>query len=463
MPAWQFYHLIRPSSPVYLHHIQPCFCSSPPRTIVLIDDIAWHTEKGSNATNEDKIADHFQSTRPVLGVCLKRYTFSPDGHPLKKKTYIDIPLDLRLPHFVNEDQDDKDRSLEGQFKLSLQSVICHRGEAINSGHYVAFIRGTTPAADGDSHSTRTLTNEAAPPGYAEERWIMFDDNGNPRVQYADISKALKNETPYLLFYQVQPIYDVTAPPPPGMKPPSYTDSGIAMSVTESNPEPSNMDVQSQGMASYFDGANEEPAPTIRVSSEYERHASPRISLSLPDDRRGSLAQTDTSVTSLASTASSVLGTSAPVSPGEETTAQRFSRAAASITKFGSKSRTSSQSGENRISATFSRLSLMGTKSKEQLPKSDAIKQKPNEIPPSSASVAEPRKSITIDESSLRPAMEALQMTTGNGAMSRSKSKKEKKRDKSKGPSEKFDSDHKEKGKGKAKDENKVPDRECMIM
>ncbi|KAE8450098.1 hypothetical protein EG329_006879 [Mollisiaceae sp. DMI_Dod_QoI] len=440
MPAWQFYHLI-----------------------------PWHTEKGETP-NENKIADHFQSTRPVLGVCLKRYTFTPEGHPIKKKTYIDIPLDLRLPHFVNENQeDDKDRSLEGQFKLSLQSVICHRGNVINQGHYVAYIRGSAQAADGDSHSTRKLSNAEQPPGYSEERWIMFDDYGTPRVQYADISKALKGETPYLLFYQVQPIYDVTAPLPTNLKPPSYTDSGIGMSLTECSPIV-NSEIQSQNPSGYFDGTTDESTPTIRLSSEYERHASPRISLNLPDDRRGSLAHTEVSVTSLASTASSVQATSAPVTPSEETAAQRFSRAAASMTKFTSRSRPSSQSGENRISATFSRLSLMGTKSREGLTKNEMIKETSAETPAGSNGVAEPRKSITIDESSLRPSQEALQMTTGNGTIGRSKSKKEKKRDKSKGPGEKLDEEHhhhnhnhKDKGKGKAKEENKVPDRECTIM
>lgn len=465
MPAWQFYHLIRPS-PILLHHIQPCFCFHPPTTVVLIDEIAWHTEKGETP-NENKIADHFQSTRPVLGVCLKRYTFTPEGQPIKKKTYIDIPVDLRLPHFVNENgEDDKDRPLEGQFKLSLQSVICHRGDVINQGHYVAYIRGSAQAADGDSHSTRMLSDSERPPGYSEERWIKFDDNATPRVQYADISEALKRETPYLLFYQVQPIYDVTAPLPTDLKPPSYTDSGVAMSVTECSPNSNEM--QSANPSGYFDGPTDDSTPTIRLSSEYERYASPRISLNLPDDRRSSLAHTEVSVTSLASTASSVQATSAPVTPSEETAAQRFSRAAASMTKFGNRSRPSSQSGENRISATFSRLSLMGTKSKEQLSKNDVIKEIPNENSTGSNGITEPRKSITIDESSLRATHEGLQMTAADGTIGRTKTKKEKKRDKSKGPSEKGEHEHhhhthKDKGKGKAKDENKVPDRECTVM
>lgn len=475
MPAWQFYHLIRPSQPIYLHHIQPCFCSSPPSTVMLIDKIAWHTEKNAAAPDGNKIADHFQSTRPVLGVCLKRYTFSPDGRPLKKKTYIDIPLDLRLPHFVNEDQEDNDRSLDGQFKLSLQSVICHRGDAINSGHYVAFIRGSTPAADGDSQSTRTLSNEA-PPGYAEDQWIMFDDNGSPRVQYSDISKALKKETPYLLFYQVQPIQDMSVTVPEEAKPPSYIDSGVAMSITECSPGV-NVETQSQNQPGYFDGANDDSIATIRPpSDEYERHASPRISLTIPDERRGSLAQTEVSVHSLASTASSILATSAPVTPIEETVAQRFSRAAASMTKLGGKSRPSSQSGENRISATFSKLSLMGTRSKEQLPKAESGKEPANEIALAAKEVSEPRKSITIDESA-RPSTEASHTANGNGTITRSRSKKEKKKHKSKSASENTDCEPygpKEKGKAKGveekgkakvgeKDQTKLPDRECMIM
>ncbi|KAL2067894.1 hypothetical protein VTL71DRAFT_15992 [Oculimacula yallundae] len=428
MPAWQFFNLI-----------------------------PWSTE---NQTKSDEaVAAHLKS-KPVLGICLKRYGMA-NGQPVRKNTLIDIPLDIRLPHFINDNGDvDEDGPLIGQFKLSLQSVVCHRGVSTSAGHYISFIRGTSPIVDGDSRSKRKLSDTNRPPHYSEERWIRSDDLACPRVIDVDIEAALKDEMPYLLFYQVQP-YENVSPPPgldPDVQPPSYTDSAFKVNVSESTP------VDNQ--PGYFDGAKDDPAPSIRVSAEGERPQTPRRSINLPEDnsefRRGSLAFTETS---MASTASSVLGTSAPVTPIEETTAQRMSRAASRFTKLPNKSRPTSQSGENRvenrISATFSRLNLM--KSKEQLSNLDTVRHSmsTNDV------ISESRKSITIEE----PRAELKGHLTENPPpnVDHSKSKKEKKREKSKGPGEKLDGSHhhshslshKEKGKGKAKDG--IPDRECTIM
>ncbi|PVH85444.1 cysteine proteinase [Cadophora sp. DSE1049] len=425
MPAWQFFNLI-----------------------------PWSTD--SQTKSDAAVAAHLRS-KPVLGICLKRYGFHK-GQPFRKNTLIDIPLDIRLPHFINDNGEvDEDGPLIGQFKLSLQSVVCHRGNSTNAGHYISFIRGTTPIVDGDSRSNRKLSDANRPPHYSEERWIKSDDLACPRVINVDIEEALKKEMPYLLFYQVQP-YENVSPPPgpePDIEPPSYTDASFKVNLTESTP------VDNQ--PGYFDGARDEPTPSIRVSNDLERPQTPRRSINLPDDRsefrRGSLAFTENS---MASTSSSLLGTSAPVTPIEETTAQRMSRAASRFTKLPNKSRPTSQSGENRvenrISATFSRLNLM--KSKEGLNNPENVRHSMS----TGDVVSEPRKSITFDE--VQNEFKA-HLAEGPPVIERSKSKKEKKRDKSKGPSEKLEGTHhhghthKEKGKGKVKDG--VPDRECNIM
>ncbi|KAK0100958.1 hypothetical protein ONS96_006190 [Cadophora gregata f. sp. sojae] len=427
MPAWQFFNLI-----------------------------PWSTD--SQTKSDAAVAAHLKS-KPVLGICLKRYGFNK-GQPFRKNTLIDIPLDIRLPHFINDHGEvDEDGPLIGQFKLSLQSVVCHRGNSTNSGHYISFIRGTTPIVDGDSRSKRKLSDTNRPPHYSEERWIKSDDLACPRVINVDIEEALKNEMPYLLFYQVQP-YENVSPPPgpePDIEPPSYTDTSFKVSLTESTP------VDNQ--PGYFDGARDEPAPSVRVSNELERPQTPRQSINLPDDRaefrRGSLAFTENSMTS---TSSSLLGTSTPVTPIEETTAQRMSRAASRFTKLPNRSRPTSQSGENRvenrISATFSRLNLM--KSKEGLNNPENVKHSMS----TGDVTSEPRKSITSDE--YQNEFKA-HLAEGPPVIERSKSKKEKKRDKSKGPSEKLDGthhhghSHKEKGTGKGKVKDGVPDRECNIM
>jgi hypothetical protein len=423
---------------------------------VLIGKTAWYTR--TSPTNDAEVAAHFSQTRPVLGICLKRYGITESGRPFRKNTFIDIPLDIRLPHFIQDEMIAEDGPLMGDFKLSLQSVICHRGNSVNAGHYISFIRGTSQIADGDSQSARRLSNNSVPPHYSADRWIKFDDLADPRVSYVDIEQAMKDEMPYLLFYQVQPTYDCTPPPGslPGSlsdHPPSYSDSAIGM---KSHPSPPRVH-------GYFDVTRDESMPTIRLSSEIERPPTPRRSINLPEsdrplgpeeDRRGSLAFTETSLTS---TDPQVI--SAPPTPNEETTAQRMSRAAARFTKSGSKSRPTSATGENRISATFSRLNLM--RSKEQLNRVDPSKEQVNKIDlgkemliPATDGAGDSRTSITIEENDgLKPEEETI---------NRSKSKKSKKK-KGKEKAERVEHEghhghhmHKEKGKN-------VPDRECKIM
>ena len=72
----------------------------------------------------------------MLGICLKRYGVANDGKAFRLDTKIDIPLDIGLPNFESDDG-----ALFGNFKLSLQSVVCHRGTSVDSGHYVTLVRG----------------------------------------------------------------------------------------------------------------------------------------------------------------------------------------------------------------------------------------------------------------------------------------------------------------------------------
>lgn len=136
-------------------------------------------------------AEHFSTKRPVLGLCLKRYSWSAAGGTLRDPRRVDIPLQIALPTFVADDaMGEDDGPLYGSFKLVLQSAICHRGNSVHSGHYVALIRG--------DHG----------------KWLRFDDLATPRVSEVDPEKAFEEESPYMLFYQVQPIEEdpsVTTP------------------------------------------------------------------------------------------------------------------------------------------------------------------------------------------------------------------------------------------------------------
>jgi hypothetical protein len=140
------------------------------------------------------VAAHFSTKRPILGLCLKRYSFTPEGRAIRLDTQIDIPVEIAVPHFIQDDKIEETNGLNSNFKLSLQAVVCHRGDSVDSGHYVALVRGT--AAPGSPNREYTHTTKV---------WMRFDDLAPHRITVIDIETALKEETPYLLFYQIVPI------------------------------------------------------------------------------------------------------------------------------------------------------------------------------------------------------------------------------------------------------------------
>lgn len=151
-------------------------------------------------TSDAQVAAHFSTQRPVLGICLKRYSFTPEGCAVRRGTYVDIPLEIAIPKFVGDDQGmAEDGPLFGNFRLVLQSVVCHRGVSVTSGHYITLTRGQ--AANASGAGMRDLEDES------EDPWMRFDDLARERVVYVDIETALREETPYLLFYQIQPFDD----------------------------------------------------------------------------------------------------------------------------------------------------------------------------------------------------------------------------------------------------------------
>lgn len=174
MPAWQFFKLL------------PWYTDNMPET-------------------DAQVAAHFSRKRPVLGIALKRYSYTNEGQAIRRDTYVDIPLEIAVPNFVGDDSMEEEGPLVGNFRLMLQSVICHRGVSVNSGHYVCLSRGSAPNAKRTSTSERRESDSST--ADIEDPWMRFDDLAEERVSYVNIHEALKQETPYLLFYQVQPIGD----------------------------------------------------------------------------------------------------------------------------------------------------------------------------------------------------------------------------------------------------------------
>lgn len=386
MPAWQFFSLI-----------------------------PWYTD---NVPKSDaQVAAHFSAKRPVLGICLKRYTMELNGTPKRLNTYIDIPLEIGLPHFISDDRMQEEGPLFGNFKLVLQSVVCHRGVSVDSGHYVSLIRANESIYQERPGSSQSEDTDG--------KWLRFDDLSNPRVTEVDIRQALREESPYLLFYQVQPINEDLA----RGAPPSYAEASRETLTTEAT-------------TTDTDAGDWEKVPSAELLNAKEGSEERIGRNSISSNNPSSIADdTEGIIQSLSR------GRTAPTTPDEHKGGFLSSSRRGSKTWI-SKSRPSSQSGENRLSLTISRLT--GRASKDKLLLSDP------------GSPEEPV--IVINE------VESLEASTNTatspvkekntGSLGRSKSKKvkgsdkERRRLRSKSREPKEHSAHKEKHR---------PDRECVVM
>lgn len=311
-----------------------------------------------------------------------------------------------------------DGPLYGNFKLSLQSVVCHRGVSVDSGHYISLVRGTAPNAL--KHNGATGTGPATLAQKSEERWMRFDDLAEERISYVNIEKALKEESPYLLFYQVQPIDYVPSDTIPSEDPPSYYES------EKKHSDLSDTSLRSNRSQSSRESAVEHGRPSLDGANFEDPPARPSIS----SDRRVSIAWTDGSGAALKPDQIST----GPVTPNDEAggSSWRISRRGSMFGKSASKSRPSSQSGENRLSTTFSRLALRLNKDKLEVPNGNA--DGPDGGP------------VTLD----------VDVTPKGSGTERRKLKRAHK-DKSKGRTQE------QEVSGKGDQDVKAPDRECSIM
>ncbi|KAI7561405.1 hypothetical protein KC343_g9193 [Hortaea werneckii] len=102
---------------------------------------------------------------------------------------------------------EEDGPLVGNFRLMLQSVVCHRGVSVNSGHYITLCRGKASNAQRQNGPSERHDSQGDIFEEMEDPWMRFDDLARERVSFVNIHEALEQETPYLLFYQVVPIGD----------------------------------------------------------------------------------------------------------------------------------------------------------------------------------------------------------------------------------------------------------------
>lgn len=361
----------------------------------------------------------------------------PNGTPKRLDTYIDIPLEIGLPHFISDERMKEEGPLFGNFKLVLQSVVCHRGVSVDSGHYIALVRADCHERP---HTSSSNEDELA------ESWLRFDDLSNQRVTNVDIKQALRDESPYLLFYQVQPIDAELAS---RGDPPPYTEAQTALTSLG----PSRETLASINTASVSASASATDLETSEGSNKVDPTdlaAGPNHSDELlgrnssSSNRRSSIAFEDTE----GSIYSASRGRTQPPTPDDQKSAfLSVSRRGSRVWLAGAnKSRPSSPSNESRLSLTLSRLTGRG--SKDKLYTIDTAVEDPTIVINEVASAENGQKPPS-------PIKDKKETSIGRSKSKSKKDKKEKHRSKSRDPGPLLE-------KGKTKDKER-PDRECMVM
>ena len=352
------------------------------------------------------------------------------GQPKRHNTFIDIPDSLRLPHFMLAGGPKLGQELNGlstEYKLVLQSVVCHRGDSLHSGHYIAFARVAPKLLTGNRRH-----DFDPPPDYEEAQWVKFDDlEAENRVSYVDdIKQALKAEMPYLLFYQIVPMFDMPRCSTDGAEtgPPSYNEFKLSLEINGAA-------VPSCAFDELIGGCPDEPlsvdasassnTPSMRLSAEMDRfhrggHWPVSHTGSTPmASRRESLATTESPAVTP--------GANSPVmTPTDEPTTSRLSRAASRFA-LSRQSRPQSQSGEGRISLTMTRLGGLMRPSREPLaePSSNGLPVSATNPTGSLSDTSTKALDSSAEEKQAAPAAQGKEKLKYRGGKAKDKEKPEK--------------------------------------
>lgn len=162
-------------------------------------DIRSVTPVNNNVVKENPIRKSFSKKRPIVPICLKRYVFDEKGRTKKINKKFNIPTIIDLPYFVADDKpteqnnEDTNRSFD-RFRLVLQSAVCHRGNSVDSGHYVAATRKHPYKYSKDKKEKEE-----------ELVWLLFNDLSSPesKITETNFKNILDTEAPYLLFYRIE--------------------------------------------------------------------------------------------------------------------------------------------------------------------------------------------------------------------------------------------------------------------
>lgn len=172
---------------------------SKPREVMLpawmlLRLLPFYTDDNDLDSTDESIARNsreFANRRPVLPICLKRYSFSTASNlASRSKKRIIIPPVIDLPLFVADDPTRVDQESTSGFKLILESAVCHRGTTIESGHFISAVRKNI------HHEKETLQESLA------ASWYLYDDMKKERVVTKTFLEIFDKEWPYMLFYRL---------------------------------------------------------------------------------------------------------------------------------------------------------------------------------------------------------------------------------------------------------------------
>ena len=310
----------------------------------------------------------------------------------------------------------EDGPLYGNFKLSLQSAVCHRGVSTESGHYISLVRGTAP--NPESHAGDESQNRSEDP----KHWMRFDDLAAERITLIDIEQALKEESPYLLFYQIVPIEGDPSNIAAGEKPPSVAS---VPSVPESETKDSG--VGGMSLTSLGLDPSQESESALKA-------ARPSVEITEAGDHRGATAATEERRHSIAFSDKAEQEGSLAATRNNGSASTSLSRRGSKRDRSNPQSRSQSQTGGETLSSTLSRLA--GRMSREKLPTDGAADT--NVVV---KEVATTSTSILID-------------TKGKGVV-----RKELRNDRH----DKNKHRHNKSSSTLAKGKTEKPDRECIVM
>lgn len=170
--------------------------------------LPFYTDSAPHSTS----ASHFGQKRPVLPICLKRYSWTSSGKAIRNNRKILIPEVIEFPHFVADDvkaDNEQGDALYGNFRLVLEAAVCHRGNSLESGHYVSIVRDSIFRRRQKQMQQQNLDTASTDDGSSSigdalsgDNWLMFDDLATPKIKSTTFYDAIANEVPYLLFYRM---------------------------------------------------------------------------------------------------------------------------------------------------------------------------------------------------------------------------------------------------------------------